>query len=99
VSIWSLIKITIFLWLVRKTAKLMGWLLVAAIAIAAWPVTLVMAVGYAAAWLRGWPAVRLRRAAAWALLPAAAWAAVEAALLRAVRPVALAPVRNWDQGW
>ena len=38
-SIWSLIKITIFLWLIRKTAKLMGWLLVGAIAIAAWPVS------------------------------------------------------------
>jgi hypothetical protein len=99
VSIWSLVKIAVFLWLVRKTAKLAGWLLLAALALAAWPVTVVMAAGYAAAWLRGWPAVRLRRAAAWALLPAAAWLAAEAALLRAVRPVALAPVHNWDQGW
>jgi hypothetical protein len=91
VSIWSLIKITIFLWLIRKTARLAGWLLLAAIAVAAWPVTLVMAAGYTAAWLRGWPAVRLRRAAAWALPAAVAW--------RAVRPVALAPVQNWDHGW
>jgi hypothetical protein len=30
VSIWALIKITVFLWLIRKTAKLTGWLLLAA---------------------------------------------------------------------
>ena len=32
---WFLIKLTVFLWLIRKTAKLTGWFLLAAIAIAA----------------------------------------------------------------
>jgi hypothetical protein len=98
-SIWSLIKISIFLWLIRKTAKLAGWLLLTALAVAAWPFTLVLAAGYGAAWLRGWPAIRLRRTAAWALLPAAVWLAAEAALLHAVRPIAAVPVHNWDAGW
>ena len=30
-------------------------------AVAAWPVTIVAAGGYVAAWLRGWPPARLRR--------------------------------------
>ena len=64
---WAWLKFTIFLWLLRKTVKLTGWLLLAAAVIAAWPVTVVAAAGYAAAWLRGWPPVRLYRTAAWAL--------------------------------
>ena len=60
-------KLTICLWLLRKAVKVTGWLLLAAAAAAAWPVTLVAAAGYGAAWLRGWPPARLRRAAAWSL--------------------------------
>ena len=67
VTIWSWLKLTIFLWLLRKAFKLAGWLLLAAVAVAAWPVTLVAAAGYLAAWLRGWPPARLYRTAAWAL--------------------------------
>ena len=66
-TVWAWLKFTIFLWLLRKTLKLAGWLLLAVVVIAAWPVTVVAAAGYAAAWLRGWPPVRLYRAAAWAL--------------------------------
>jgi hypothetical protein len=98
-SIWSLIKLTMFVWLVRKTAKLTGWLLIAVAAVAAWPVTAVAAAGYAAAWLRGWPAIRLSRAAAWALLSSVVWLAADAARLRGWRLVALAPVRAWEHGW
>ena len=39
VSPWAWLKLTIFLWLLRKTVKLTGWLLLAAAVIAAWPVT------------------------------------------------------------
>ena len=35
------------LWLLRKIIKAGGWLLLAAIAVAAWPVTLVAVAGYA----------------------------------------------------
>jgi hypothetical protein len=46
VTPWAWLKFTIFLWLLRKTVKLTGWLLLAAVVIAAWPVTLVAAAGY-----------------------------------------------------
>jgi hypothetical protein len=98
-SVWSWLKLTVCLWLLGKMIKAAGWLLLAAIALAAWPVTLVAAVGYGAAWLRGWPPVRLRRSAAWALLPAGAWLAIQGARLRTWRPVALAPVHTWARGW
>ena len=65
----------LFLWLIRKAFKLAWWLLLAVAAVAAWPVTVPAAAGYVAAWLRGWPPVRLYRAAAWTLPPAAAWLA------------------------
>ena len=39
VTPWAWLKFTIFLWLLRKTLKLTGWLLLAAVVIAAWPVT------------------------------------------------------------
>jgi hypothetical protein len=58
VSVWSWLKLTICLWLLRKAVKGAGWLLVAVLAIVVWPVTLVAAAGYTAAWLRGWPPVR-----------------------------------------
>ena len=60
-SVLSWIKLSVCLWLLRKAAKLTGWLLLAAAAVAAWPVTIVAAGGYVAAWLRGWPPARLRR--------------------------------------
>ena len=54
-SVWSWLKLTIALWLLRKTAKVLGWLIIAAVAVAAWPLTIAAAIGYLAAWLRGWP--------------------------------------------
>ena len=97
-SIWSWLKLAVFLWLLRKAFKLAGWLLLAAVAIAAWPVTLVAAAGYLAAWLRGWPAARLYRSAAWALTMTVAWlAALEAAGPGSV--AARYPARVWAAGW
>ena len=64
VSIWSWLRLTAALWLIRKGFKAFGWLLVAAVAVAAWPLTIVAAIGYLAAWLRGWPPARLWHAAA-----------------------------------
>ena len=98
-SVWSWIKLTVCLWLLRKMIKAGGWLLLVALAVAAWPVTMVAAIGYGAAWLRGWPPARLRRTAAWALLPAGIWLAIRAARLDAWRPVALTPVHEWERGW
>ena len=98
-SVWAWLKLTVCLWLLRKIIKAGGWLLLAAIAVAAWPVTVVALAGYAAAWLRGWPPARLRRTAAWALLPAGTWLAIRAARLHGWRPVALTPVQEWERGW
>ena len=94
-TIWSWLKLTAALWLIRKGFKVVGWLLMAAAAIAAWPLTAVAALGYLAAWLRGWPPSRLWRAAAWALPMTAVYAIGEALRLHAWQAVALAPVSDW----
>ena len=96
-SIWSWLKLTAALWLIRKGVKAFGWLLVAAVAVAAWPLTAAAAIGYLAAWLRGWPPSRLWHAAAWALPMTAVYAIGEALRLRAWQAVALAPVNDWGQ--
>jgi len=98
-SVWSWLKLTIFLWLLRKIFKAAGWLLLAAVVIAAWPVTLVTAAGYGAAWLRGWPPARLARFAAWALIPAGTWTALQGARLHAWPPAVLGPARTWAHSW
>jgi hypothetical protein len=99
VTPWAWLKFTIFLWLLRKTVKLTGWLLLAAVVIAAWPVTVVAAAGYAAAWLRGWPPVRLYRTAAWALAASGAWLAAVEVRTPGWRPAVLIPARAWARGW
>jgi hypothetical protein len=63
VKVWSVLQIVIVLWLLRKLLHLLRRLLVLAVLAAAWPVTLFGALGFGAAWLRGWPAARLYRAA------------------------------------
>ena len=99
-SVWAWLKLTVCLWLLRKMIKLTGWLLLAAVAVAAWPVTLAAAAGYVAAWLRGWPPVRLSRAAAGCVLPVTTvWLVAEAIRHPAWQAVALAPVRDWARGW
>lgn len=37
-TVWSWLKLAVCLWLIRKAAKVTGWLLLAAAAVAAWPV-------------------------------------------------------------
>jgi hypothetical protein len=99
VSVLSWVKLTVCLWLLRKAVKATGWLLLAGVAAAAWPVTLVAIAGYGAAWLRGWPPARLRRAAAWSLPMTAVWLISEALRAHAWRAVALAAPRAWEHGW
>ena len=97
-TVWAWLKFTFFLWLIRKAFKLAWWLLLAVATVATWPVTVVAGTGYLAAWLRGWPPVRLYRAAAWALPVTAAWLAY----LEARVPGFLAardPGRTWAGGW
>ena len=98
-SVWSWLKLTVCLWLLRKMVKLTGWLLLAALAVAAWPVTAVAVTGYVAAWLRGWPPVRLGRAAAASLPMTVIWLGAEVRQQPAWPAIALAPVRDWAHGW
>jgi hypothetical protein len=98
-SVWSWVKLTVCLWLLRKAFKAAGWLLLAAVAVAAWPVTLVAVTGYAAAWLRGWPPARLGRAAAATLPVTALWLIALAVHAHGGRPAALALARDWEAGW
>ncbi|HEV3292808.1 MAG TPA: DUF87 domain-containing protein, partial [Streptosporangiaceae bacterium] len=98
-SVLTWVKLTVCLWLLRKAVKIIGWLLLVAGAVAAWPVTLVAITGYVAAWLRGWPPVRLGRAAAASLPTTVIWLVAEAARHPAWPAIALAPVRDWAHGW
>jgi len=94
-SEWSWLKLTVFLWLIRKAVRLARWLLLAVAAGVAWPVTVVTAAGYLAARLRGWPPARLYRAAVWSLPATVAWLAA----LEVRMPGWLAartPGRAWD---
>ena len=98
-SVWSWLKLTVCLWLLGKAARAAGWLAAFAAVIAAWPLTLVIAAGYLAAWWRGRPPAWLRRAAAWSLVMAPAWLAAAAVRPGRLRAAALAPVRAWQHGW
>jgi hypothetical protein len=98
VTVWSWLRLTIALWLIRKALKITAWLLLAALVIAAWPVTLTAGVCYLAAWLRGWPAVRLYRTAAWTLPVTVAW--LGALEVRAHGwAAARGPGRAWTGSW
>jgi hypothetical protein len=99
VSVLAWLKLITCLWLLRKTAKTAGWLLLAAVVIAAWPLTLVTLAGYAAAWWRGWPPTRLRRASGWSLVMSVVWLAAAAVHDRQLPAVALEPARTWARDW
>ena len=98
-SVWSWLKLTVCLWLLRKLVKGTGWLVAFAVVIAAWPLTLVTAGGYVLAWRRGWPPAKLRRAAGWSLVMPLAWLAAAARHPHRLRADALLPVRAWEHGW
>ena len=84
VSVLSWVKVAVCLWLLRKAVKVVKWLLIVAVAVTAWPITAVAVIGYAAAWLRGWPPARLWRAAGLV-------AADDRRLLHRARPAAAGP--------
>jgi hypothetical protein len=98
-STGSWIRMTVGLWLLRKALKGTGWLLLAATFVAAWPLTLVTTAGFAAAWWRGWPPVRLCRAAAWTLLGLAVWLPIQAVDRRPWQAAALMAGHAWEHSW
>jgi hypothetical protein len=98
-TVWSWLRLTLYLWLLRKAVKVFGWLLLLAVAFAVWPVTLVTAIGYGAAWATGWPPVRLLRAAAWCLPGTLVWAMTVVHDRHAWALLGLLPAREWQRGW
>ncbi|MGD0554559.1 MAG: hypothetical protein ABSA93_06215 [Streptosporangiaceae bacterium] len=87
----------------RGLWRLAKLLLVAAIAVAAAPVTLIAAGSAATAWWRGWPPRRLYVAAAWCLPMALVWLVAVAVWPRYAGPawfrVVAAPYRSWATMW
>jgi hypothetical protein len=86
-------------WLLRGIGRVLRWAVLAAALAAAAPVTIVAAVGFAGAWLRGWPPARLRRAACWALPMTGVYLAGRALQVRTWQALALAPIHDWQVGW
>jgi hypothetical protein len=97
--IWWYLRMRFTLWLLRAAGRVLRWLALAAVLAAAAPVTLVAAVGFAGAWLRGWPPARLARAAAWSLPMTAAYLAGHGLRAATWHAFALAPVRDWENAW
>jgi len=89
------LQVIIVLWLLRKLLRLLRPLMIVAVLVAAWPVTMVGALGWGAAWLRGWPAVRLYRAAALSLPMTGMYVLAAALQVHTWRGLALAPVDGW----
>jgi hypothetical protein len=96
---WWYLRPRFMLWLLRVAGRAIRWAVLAAVLIAAAPVTIVAAVGFAGAWLRGWPPAKLRRAACWALPMTGVYLAGRALQARTWQALALAPVRDWQQAW
>ena len=82
-----------------QAGRLGRWLLPVVLAVAAWPVTVVAVIGCGAAWLRGWPPARLRRAALVFLPFTAMWLVIDALQLGGWRGIGPALVRGWERGW
>ena len=60
-TVLSWLRFTVTLWLLRKAVRAAGWLLLAFLAVALWPVTLVTIAAYVAAGMAGGPAAPRRR--------------------------------------
>ena len=97
-TFWAYLRFRLLLWSLRAAAGILRWVIVATVLLAAAPVTLVAAVGFAGAWLRGWPPARLWRAAAWSLPMTAVYLAGRALQARTWHTFALAPVRTRRPG-
>ena len=95
---WYL-RAPLILWLLHAVARVLRWVMLAAIVVVAAPVSVVAGVGFAGAWLRGWPPARLRRAACWSLPMTGVYLTGRALQARTWPALALAPVRDWRHAW
>ena len=99
VTFWAYLRFQVLLWGLRATWRVLKWAVTAAVLIAAAPITVVAAVAFAGAWLRGWPPAKLWRAAAWSLPMTGVYLAGRALQARTWRALALAPVHDWERAW
>jgi hypothetical protein len=99
VTFWAYLRFRVLLWLLVKAGRLARWVILAAVLAAAAPVTLVAAVAYAGAWLRGWPPARLWRAALRALPVPVVYLAGLGVRAGSWRGFVLAPARDWQAAW
>ena len=84
--------------IVRAGARVLTWLTLAAVAVAAAPVSFVCAGAVAVAWSFGWPPRRLLAAAAWCSPIMAVWLAWTASSAGWMAAVS-APYRAWADFW
>jgi hypothetical protein len=96
---WWYLRARFMLWLIRVIGRVLRWVVLAAVLVAAAPVTVVAGVGVAGAWLQGWPAARLRRAACWSLPMLAVYLIGRALQAATWRAFVLAPVHDWEAAW
>jgi hypothetical protein len=96
VTIWWLIRLRLAMWTLTAAWKVTRWVVTAAVLVAAAPVTIVAATGFAGAWLRGWPPARLFRAALWSLPAAAVYLAAAGLAARTWQAAARWPVLGWE---
>jgi hypothetical protein len=99
VTFWAYLRFHLLLWGLRATWRVFRWAVIAAVLITAAPVTIVAAIAFAGAWLRGWPPAKLRRAAAWSLPMTGVYLAGRAIQARTWRALALAPVHDRERAW
>ena len=88
---WWYLRARLIVWLLRVTGRALRWAVLAAVLAAAAPVTVVAGVGFAGAWLRGWPPAKLRRAARWSLLMTGVYLAGRALQVRTWQALHLRP--------
>src|SRR5439155_4238337 len=93
--LWAYIQFRVIVWLLRMTGRLLLFATLAALLVAAAPITVVTAVTLAGAWLRGWPPARLRRAAMWGLPMTGVYLAGRAVQADTWQAFALAPVHDY----
>jgi hypothetical protein len=98
-TFWAYLRLHVLLWALRAAWRLTRWLVTAAVLIAAAPITIVAAMAFAGAWLRGWPPAKLWRAAVWALPMTGVYLAAHALHASSWRAVALAPLHDWQHAW
>jgi hypothetical protein len=99
VTFWAYLRFHLLLWGLRAAWRILRWAITAAVLVAAAPITIVAAIAYTGAWLRGWPPAKLWRAAAWSLPMTGVYLTGRALQARTWRALTLAPVHDWEHAW